>query len=54
ALVVVKWWQALQKEDSKQQKKNPIGYRFFLEDYAKHFRDRVSRLQYDIAIKRGG
>jgi len=41
-LTVVKWVEDLQKEDNRQQKKNPIGYRFFIEDYAKHFRDRVA------------
>jgi len=52
-LAVYWWYQALQKEDSKQQKKNPIGYRFFMEDYAKHFRNRVAVYNRNMGINGG-
>jgi len=52
-LAVYWWYQALQKEDSKQQKKNPIGYRFFIEDYAKHFRNRVAVYNRNMGINGG-
>ncbi len=40
AMVVAKWWQVLQKEDSKQQKNNM--YWLWLRDYAKNYQERVS------------
>jgi len=51
ALVVAKWVKDLEKEDNRQQKKNM--YWFWLREYAKNYREKVSVYNTERGIYRG-